>query len=77
MSAESLRHLAAEVGVATDFWDWQGQHVDVPDATLAAVLAARAAKTFNQPDIEAPKTPIEVSFTKSRRVFSASVFRNI
>ena len=40
MSAESLRHLAAEVGVATDFWDWQGQHVDVPDATLAAVLAA-------------------------------------
>jgi 4-alpha-glucanotransferase len=37
---EALRELAAEHGVATDFWDWQGRHVLVPRASVEAVLAA-------------------------------------
>ena len=35
-----LRALADAFGVATEFWDWRGQHVDVPVDTLVAVLGA-------------------------------------
>ena len=37
---DDLRQLAIEVGVATDFWDWQGQHVEVAEHTLVDVLRA-------------------------------------
>ncbi|MGH8895199.1 MAG: 4-alpha-glucanotransferase, partial [Actinomycetes bacterium] len=37
---DDLRELAAAHGVATDFWDWQGQHVQVPRESVEAVLAA-------------------------------------
>ncbi len=36
----TLRELAAAYGVATDFWDWRGQHIDVSHETIVAVLAA-------------------------------------
>ena len=36
----SLEHLAAEYGVATEYWDWRGAHVQVPEHTLIAVLTA-------------------------------------
>ena len=35
-----LRTLADRLGVATEYWDWQGRHVEVPTATVVAVLAA-------------------------------------
>jgi 4-alpha-glucanotransferase len=35
-----LRQLADAYGVATDFWDWQGRHVDVSPETIAATLTA-------------------------------------
>lgn len=35
-----LRSLAEELGVATEFWDWQGRHVRVAPDTVVAVLAA-------------------------------------
>ncbi len=35
-----LRELAAECGVAVDYWDWHGRHVPVPAETLVPVLAA-------------------------------------
>jgi 4-alpha-glucanotransferase len=39
--AESaLVELAHAYGIATEYWDWQGQHVRVADDTLRAVLAA-------------------------------------
>jgi 4-alpha-glucanotransferase len=38
--SDALRELAAEHGVATDFWDWQGRHVLVPRGSVVAVLAA-------------------------------------
>ena len=36
----ALRQLADAYGIATEFWDWQGQHVDVPAETIVKVLAA-------------------------------------
>lgn len=35
-----LAELAAAYGVATEFWDWRGQHVEIAPGTLLAVLAA-------------------------------------
>ncbi|HEU4676590.1 MAG TPA: hypothetical protein VFS29_11410, partial [Motilibacteraceae bacterium] len=35
-----LVELATSYGVATEYWDWQGQHVVVPEGTVRAVLAA-------------------------------------
>jgi 4-alpha-glucanotransferase len=37
---DALRQLAGDCGVATEFWDWQGRHIDVTDKTVIAVLAA-------------------------------------
>src|SRR5262249_57275120 len=35
-----LRDLAAECGVATEYWDWRGKYVPQPAATIVAVLRA-------------------------------------
>ncbi len=37
---DELVELARAYGVATDYWDWQGKHVDVSAETLVAVLGA-------------------------------------
>jgi 4-alpha-glucanotransferase len=37
---QSLGELARRYGVAIDYQDWTGRHVDVPETTLVAVLAA-------------------------------------
>jgi 4-alpha-glucanotransferase len=37
---QSLGELARRYGVATEYQDWTGRHVDVPEITLVAVLAA-------------------------------------
>ena len=37
---QSLGELASRYGVATGYQDWTGRHVDVPETTLIAVLAA-------------------------------------
>ena len=36
----SLQQLADAYGIATDYWDWQGRHVEVTRETIVAVLAA-------------------------------------
>ena len=36
----AVRELAAAYGVATEYWDWQGGHVEVGVATVLAVLGA-------------------------------------
>ncbi len=43
-----LVELAAAFDVATGYWDWQGRHVRVSDATLAAVLAALGVDTESE-----------------------------
>ena len=35
----ALHQLAHALSVATEYWDWQGRHVEVGDETLVAVLA--------------------------------------
>ncbi|WP_123027233.1 4-alpha-glucanotransferase [Mycolicibacterium stellerae] len=37
---QSLGELARRYGVATEYEDWTGRHVDVPETTLVSVLAA-------------------------------------
>ncbi|WP_420123639.1 4-alpha-glucanotransferase [Nakamurella sp.] len=37
---ESLHRLAQTHRIATEFWDWRGRHVTVPDETIARVLTA-------------------------------------
>ena len=39
-STSRLDDLAAAYGIATEFWDWQGRHAQVPAETVVAVLAA-------------------------------------
>lgn len=36
----SLTDLARQVGIATEFWDWQGRHTQVSAESIRAVLAA-------------------------------------
>src|SRR5918998_6241684 len=36
----SLQALAEAYGIATDYWDWQGRHVEVGRETVVAGLAA-------------------------------------
>lgn len=36
----ALRQLADAYGIAVEFWDWQGRHVQVPAATIVKLLAA-------------------------------------
>ena len=38
--SNELLALAQARGVATDYWDWRGNHVQVPEETIVAVLAA-------------------------------------
>jgi len=39
---QAIGLLAAELGVATEYWDWHGRRVQVPTSTVQAVLAALA-----------------------------------
>lgn len=43
--SQGLVDLADAFGVATHYWDWQGQHQQVSEATLTAVLAALGVDT--------------------------------
>ena len=36
----TLQELADAYRIATDYWDWQGRHIDVAPDTIIAVLAA-------------------------------------
>jgi 4-alpha-glucanotransferase len=38
--SSALTELARSHGVATEYWDWQGNHVIVAESTIVAVLAA-------------------------------------
>ncbi len=43
--SQQLRDLADAKGVATSWWDWRGEHRQVPAETLRAVLAAMGEET--------------------------------
>ena len=63
--ASALLHdLAEACGVATEWWDWRGEHREVPDASLRAVLAAMGADTA---DDDALADSVERARTLPRR----------
>ena len=68
---EPLRELAAAHGVATDFWDWQGRHVDVSRQSVVAVLAALGAAADTDAAVRASLQ--EVDERPWRRVLPPSV----
>jgi 4-alpha-glucanotransferase len=49
-----LVELAHAYGVATEYWDWLGQHVTVSDAAIRAVLTADQQKVFDKNLAEMP-----------------------
>ena len=48
--APSLVELARRYGVATEYLDWKGQHVVVPETTLVAVLGALGVAATTEDD---------------------------
>ena len=48
-----LVELATAHGVATDFWDWRGQHVVVPRESVEAVLAALGVPAHTEESVRA------------------------
>ncbi|WP_200837702.1 4-alpha-glucanotransferase [Ruania rhizosphaerae] len=59
--SEDLRALAAAYGVATDFWDFHGEHRDVPAATVRAVLAAMGVRTGSAEEILAERSRADLA----------------
>ncbi|MDO5738942.1 MAG: 4-alpha-glucanotransferase [Ornithinimicrobium sp.] len=54
-----LTELADAYGVATQFWDWQGRHTQVPTQTVLAVLGALGIQAESDDDIEAALAEVE------------------
>src|ERR1700739_3407826 len=48
--APSLVELAGRFGIATDYDDWTGPRVSVPESTLVAVLAALDVAAATEPE---------------------------
>ncbi|MFV0457768.1 MAG: 4-alpha-glucanotransferase [Actinomycetales bacterium] len=60
MSASArLYELADRCGVATEYWDWQGRHVRVEDATIHAVLAAMGRPAGTAEEVEASLAAVD------------------
>jgi 4-alpha-glucanotransferase len=52
----SLAEIAGRFGVATDYLDWSGRRIDVPESTLVAVLAACGVPAATEPERAAALT---------------------
>ncbi len=52
LDSSSLRDLARELGVGTDYWGWDGIRRDVSDRTLMAVLRALGHEIGEDADLE-------------------------
>ncbi|OLT20153.1 4-alpha-glucanotransferase [Ornithinimicrobium sp. CNJ-824] len=54
-----LSALAEAYGVATEFWDWQGRHVQVSAETVGAALAALGVQVADEADVEAALAEVD------------------
>jgi 4-alpha-glucanotransferase len=54
-----LSELAVRFGIATDYQDWSGRRIDVPESTLVAVLAACGVPAATEPERAAALTAHE------------------
>lgn len=50
-ASPALAELAHAHGVATEFWDWRGEHSHVRTGTIVAVLAALDVELFTEADV--------------------------
>src|SRR3984957_5046496 len=60
--APSLAELAGRFGVATDYDDWSGRRIAVPDSTLVAVLAALGVAAADELERRAAQTAHERAY---------------
>ncbi len=54
--APSLAELAGHFGIATDYEDWSGRRVEIPESTLVAVLAAFGVAAATESERSAAQT---------------------
>ncbi len=66
-----LVELAHAHGVATEYWDWQGQHVTVSAAAIRAVLTALGVQADGDAAVESALADVEL--TPWRRTLPATV----
>src|ERR1700759_4801330 len=59
--APSLVELAGRFGIATEYDDWSGRRVGVPESTLIAVLAALGIPAADEAERNAARTAHERS----------------
>jgi 4-alpha-glucanotransferase len=57
--APSLAELASQFGIATDYENWSGHRIAVPDSTLVAVLAALGVAAADELERRAAHTAHE------------------
>lgn len=69
--SDDLRELAAAHGVATEFWDFHGQHRTVSPATIRAVLAALGVAADTPEHIASSRAQHEIA--PWRRILPPSV----
>ena len=60
--APSLTELAGRFGIATDYEDWSGRRIAVPESTLVAVLAAFGVAAADEPERRAAQTAHERAY---------------
>ena len=60
--APSLAELAGRFGIATDYEDWSGRRVNVPESTVVAVLAAFGVAAATEPQRSAALTDHEHAY---------------
>ncbi|MDQ1599723.1 MAG: 4-alpha-glucanotransferase, partial [Actinomycetota bacterium] len=58
LPSPELAELATAHGVATDFWDWRGQHVVVTRESIEAVLAALGVAAHTEESVRAALTDV-------------------
>lgn len=73
--AAPLIALAGAYGVATDYWDWQGRHVEVSADTLIAVLAALGVSAQTPEQVDAVLADLELR--SWRRCLPATVVTRV
>ncbi|PYG00228.1 4-alpha-glucanotransferase [Georgenia satyanarayanai] len=61
LPSEALQRLAAAYGVATDFWDYTGNHRTVPASTIRAVLAALGVVVESEEDVADALVDVELA----------------
>ncbi|WP_298804549.1 4-alpha-glucanotransferase [uncultured Pseudokineococcus sp.] len=61
LPSPALKELAGRYGVAVEYDDWQGNHLDVPASTVVAVLAALDVDADGEDAVEAALAEVDLA----------------